>query len=138
MKNKSQEKNITKLAFLLVALMFVYSASAQHKAPWHVPKKAIDMKNPFPVDVSSLERGKHSYELDCVRCHGKVGKGDGLKAEKVDKPISDLGSDFVQNQKDGELFWKISEARRPMPLTGLTNDQRWDIVNYIRSFKKNN
>ena len=77
-----------------------------------------------------------SFNLDCIRCHGKDGNGDGIKSEKVSKKITDLGSDVIQKQTDGELFWKISEARRPMPLTDITNDQRWDIVNYIRTFKK--
>jgi len=136
MKNKYQNQIVTKLAFILIAVMFASIASAQHKAPMNAPKSAVNMKNPFPADVSSLERGKNSYQIDCVRCHGKGGKGDGLKAEKVHKEVADLGSDAIQNQTDGELFWKISEARRPMPLTNLTNDQRWDIVNYIRTFKK--
>jgi len=136
MKNKYQNQIVTKLAFILIAVMFASIASAQHKAPMNAPKSAVNMKNPFPADVSSLERGKNSYQIDCVRCHGKGGKGDGLKAEKVHKEVADLGSDAIQNQTDGELFWKIYEARRPMPLTNLTNDQRWDIVNYIRTFKK--
>ncbi|MCI4443279.1 MAG: cytochrome c [Lentimicrobium sp.] len=136
MKNNSQKKIVTKLVFIVIALMFVSIASAQHLAPWNVPKTAMNMKNPFPADASSLERGKNSYQIDCVRCHGKRGNGDGLKAEKVQKKVTDLGSDAIQKQSDGELFWKISEGRRPMPLKDLTNDQRWDIVNYIRTFKK--
>jgi mono/diheme cytochrome c family protein len=136
MKNKYQNHFVTKLAFILIAVMFASIASAQHKAPMNAPKSAVNMKNPFPADASSLERGKHSYQIDCVRCHGKEGKGDGLKAGKVNKEESDLGSDAIQKQTDGELFWKISEARRPMPLKDISNDQRWDIVNYIRTFSK--
>lgn len=136
MKNNSQKQIFSKFAFIVIALMFASIASAQHKAPWNVPKTAVKMKNPFPADEFSLERGKHSYQLDCVRCHGKEGKGDGLIAEKVHKQITDLGSEAIQKETDGQLFWKISEARRPMPLTDITDDQRWDIVNYIRTFKK--
>ena len=136
MKNKFQIQNVTKLAFILILFMYASAASAQHNTHWNVPKTAASMKNPFPADESSLERGKHSYQIDCIRCHGKEGKGDGLKAEKVHKDVADLGSDVIQKQTDGELFWKISEARRPMPLTDISNDQRWDIVNYIRTFKK--
>jgi mono/diheme cytochrome c family protein len=136
MKNKFQKQIVTKLAFILILFMYVSFASAQHKGPMNAPKSAVEKKNPFPAESSSLERGKHSYQIDCIRCHGKEGKGDGLKAGKVHKDVSDLGSDAIQKQTDGELFWKISEARRPMPLTDITNDQRWDIVNYIRTFKK--
>jgi mono/diheme cytochrome c family protein len=136
MKNKNPRQIVLKLAFIVVAFFYVSIGFAQHEAPMKAPKTAVKMKNPFPADEFSLERGKHSYQLDCIRCHGKDGNGDGIKSEKVSKKITDLGSDIIQKQTDGELFWKISEARRPMPLTGLTNDQRWDIVNYIRTFKK--
>jgi len=136
MKNKYPKQIVTNLAFVVIAFLYAFIASAQHEAPSKAPKTAVKMKNPFPADEFSLERGKHSYQLDCVRCHGKEGKGDGAKSEKVHQVVSDLGSDVIQKQTDGELFWKISEARRPMPLTEITNDQRWDIVNYIRTFKK--
>jgi mono/diheme cytochrome c family protein len=136
MKNNFQKQIFTKLALIVITIMYASIASAQHAAPWNAPKSAANMKNPYAADASSLERGKNSYQIDCIRCHGKEGKGDGLKSEKVHKQIADLGSGAVQKETDGQLFWKISEARRPMPLTGLTNDQRWDIVNYIRTFKK--
>ena len=136
MKNKYPKQIVTKLAFIAIAFLYVSSVSAQHEAPSKAPKTAVKMKNPFPADEYSLERGMHSYQVDCVRCHGKEGKGDGVKSEKVQEVVSDLGSSAIQKQTDGELFWKISEARRPMPLTEITDDQRWDIVNYIRTFKK--
>lgn len=136
MKTKYPKQIVTNLVFIVIAFFYASIAFGQHKGPWNAPKTAVNMKNPFPANASSLERGKHSYQIDCIRCHGKEGKGDGLKAGKVHKEVSDLGSEAIQKQTDGELFWKISEARRPMPLTDITNDQRWDIVNYIRTFKK--
>jgi mono/diheme cytochrome c family protein len=38
-------------------------------------------------------------------------------------------------QSDGELFYKISEGRRPMPefKTKLTEEQRWQLVLFTRS-----
>lgn len=135
MESKSQKKLIAKSVLIGISFMYVSIACAQHGAPWNAPKTVVNMKNPFPADASSLERGKNSYQVDCLRCHGKDGKGDGLRAMKLQKKVTNLGSDTIQKQADGELFWKISEARRPMPLTQLTDDQRWDIVNYIRTFK---
>ena len=135
MKNRDPKPIVLKLAFIISAVFYASFAFAQHEVSMKAPKSAVKMKNPFPADEFSLERGKHSYQLDCIRCHGKDGDGDGLKAEKVQKKVTDLGAAAIQKQTDGELFWKISEARRPMPLTDITNDQRWDIVNYIRTFK---
>jgi mono/diheme cytochrome c family protein len=130
---------MAKLILIGIAFFIVSTAVAQHKEPWNVPETAKNQKNPFTADNSSLLRGKRSYNVECLKCHGDKGKGDGIRAEKIDKQITDLGSVYVQSQSDGELFWKISESRRPMPLNKhtLTDDQRWDVINYIRSFKHN-
>jgi len=126
--------------FILFGIAFFYASIvlAQHNAPWLVPESAKQKKNPYPPDEFSIARGKKSYKLECARCHGKEGRGDGSSADKIKITVSDLTSDFVQHQTDGELFWKISEGRKPMPLAKrtLTDDQRWDIINYIRTLKK--
>ena len=37
---------------------------------------------------------------------------------------------------DGELFYKISEGKKPMPVfkNKLSEEQRWELVFLIRSF----
>jgi mono/diheme cytochrome c family protein len=37
---------------------------------------------------------------------------------------------------DGEIFYQISEGRKPMPAfkRKLTEEQRWQLVLYVRSF----
>ena len=138
MKTKLKKQMMTKLALLGIAFFYASIAFAQHSAPWIVPESAKEKKNLYPPDESSLARGKKSYKIECLRCHGKGGKGDGSSALQIEKKVADLSSDYVQNQTDGELFWKISEGRSPMPLAKntLTDDQRWDVINYIRTFKK--
>ncbi len=136
MKNKNQ--TITKFALVSVTLFFASFAFAQHSIPWNVPEAEKGKKNLYASDESSKARGKKTYKSECIRCHGKEGKGDGNSADLLDKQPADLTSAKVQSQTDGELFWKISEGRKPMPLAKrtLTDDQRWDIINYIRTFKK--
>ena len=125
------------LTLTLALITFALAVQAQHASPWNVPESAKNQKNPFAADQSSLTRGKHSYAIECARCHGNLGKGDGPAATKLDGPMPDLSLDATQNQTDGELYWKISEGRAPMPLkkNALTNDQRWDVINYLRSLK---
>jgi mono/diheme cytochrome c family protein len=45
----------------------------------------------------------------------------------------------VQDQADGELFWKISEGRGAMVGWKLiiSEEDRWHLVNYIRTLKSN-
>jgi mono/diheme cytochrome c family protein len=37
---------------------------------------------------------------------------------------------------DGEIFWKMGEGKLPMPAfkKRLTDEQRWQLVNYLRTF----
>ncbi|MFZ4986950.1 MAG: c-type cytochrome [Blastocatellia bacterium] len=44
---------------------------------------------------------------------------------------------MVQANSDGELYWKITNGKSPMPASRIrfTDEQRWQIVNYIRTFK---
>src|SRR5689334_22131487 len=114
MKIKSGKQTLMRLALIVSTFFFVTIAFGQHTAPWTVPEAAKAKKNPFTPDASSLARGKNSYKIECLRCHGKEGRGDGPNAMKIDKTVADLSSDKIQEQADGELFWKISEGRRPM------------------------
>lgn len=137
MTTKLKKQLMTKFALFGIAFMYASFAIAQHNSPWIVPESAKQKKNPYLPDKSSLARGKKSYKTECIQCHGKEGRGDGSSAIHIEKTVADLTSDYVQNQTDGELFWKISEGRKPMPLAKrtLTDDQRWDVINYIRTFK---
>jgi len=137
MKNKVSFQKVFKSVLIVVAFFYTSTLFAQHAMPWNVPEAEKGKKNLYASDVSSIARGKKTYKLECFRCHGKEGKGDGTSADLLDKQPADLTADKVQNQTDGELFWKISEGRKPMPLAKrtLTDDQRWDIINYIRTFR---
>jgi len=114
MKIKLKKQMLSKITMLGIAFFYASIAYAQHKSPWVVPESAKENKNLYPPDETSIARGKKSYKTECMRCHGKQGEGDGSSAMKIEKTVADLSSDYVQNQTDGELFWKISEGRKPM------------------------
>ena len=43
----------------------------------------------------------------------------------------------MQDEPDGELFWKISNGRCAMPpWKHLPEADRWAVIHYIRSLKK--
>jgi len=137
--NKSQSRitkvlGVCSLAFVFCMLSFMRVTQDD----WEAPKEAKAKKNPVAADQVALTEGKKIYEKECLSCHGKKGKGDGPKAEELDKAVKDLGLVKTQKQTDGELFWKITEGKKPMPSTKktLSETQRWQVVVYIRSFKK--
>jgi len=100
---------------------------------WEAPGQAKKMANPIAADEESIARGLAVYTKACASCHGPEGKGDGKSAKLLAKKPADL-SLHAPHHSDGELFWKITEGKKPMPSfkKDLKENQRWDVVNYLR------
>ena len=106
-------------------------------AGWKAPDRAARKPNPIPATEQSLKVGKQIYLKECQDCHGSAGKGDGPAAKDMEE-IPDLALSKIQKQTDGELFYKISVGKKPMPGAekNLTEEQRWHVVNYTRTFAR--
>jgi mono/diheme cytochrome c family protein len=108
---------------------------------WKAPADAKSVKNPLAAkknDPKLLADAKKLAEQNCVTCHGPSGKGDGPAAAALPPPKpADWTSAKVAAESDGEIFWKISNGRGAMPpWKHLPDNQRWQLVNYIRSLQK--
>jgi mono/diheme cytochrome c family protein len=123
-------------AFILFSTGFS-NVFAQQK-PWTAPKEAQIVKNPLSKNTTSLVDGQKLYITNCAPCHGDKGRGDGPAAEALTPKPADHSSTSVQSETDGSLFWKLSEGRKPMPAykNVLTEQQRWELINYIRTLAK--
>jgi mono/diheme cytochrome c family protein len=129
------------LTVIIFSIFIVNVSAAQEKPkgkPWPAPASAISVKNPVKADAVSIKDGKELYIKNCKSCHGDQGKGDGTKARNLDISCGDFTADDMVKKTDGELFWKISEGRKPMPTFDkkLTDAERWSIINYIRTLHK--
>lgn len=125
--------------FLVVgSVLFMCFAFFQQVDVWKAPESSKNKKNPVAADEAGIAAGKKVYEKECFSCHGKKGRGDGPNSATLEKPPGDLPSSKVQSQTDGELFWKITEGKKPMPAAKLVlnDEQRWQVVNYIRVLGK--
>ncbi len=101
---------------------------------WKAPAADAAKKNPVK-GVS--DKAKADVQTNCTPCHGPSGKGDGPAAAALNPKPADWTSDRVQKETDGTLFWKITNGRGAMPpWKSLPEDERWNIVNYLRTFKK--
>lgn len=102
--------------------------------PWVAPASEKAKKNPLPADKKVVEQGEKVAKVNCVSCHGPKGKGDGPAAVALNPKPADWTSKKVQEEPDGEIFWKITTGRGPMPSwRHLPENDRWALVRYIRT-----
>ena len=104
---------------------------------WTAAARARKLKNPVPATDSSIAAGMQIYEHRCSRCHGKNGDGQGEKASELSVAPADFtDAHDMSRTTDGELYWEITKGRIPMPAfeTRLTDVERWEAVDYIRTF----
>ena len=120
----------------LLASSLGFAGAAVAPSPWTAPPADKAKKNPLPDDKKVVEQGAKVAQVNCVTCHGAKGKGDGAAAAALNPKPADWTSKKVQEESDGELFWKISNGRGPMPpWKHLPENDRWALVRYIRTLK---
>jgi mono/diheme cytochrome c family protein len=119
------------------ALLCAFTVQQEVKK-WDAPASSKTTKNPVTATADNLAEAKSLYAKHCKSCHGTTGKGDGPKAANLDVSCKDFTKPEFKKQTDGELYWKITNGRDPMPTfkTKLSNDERWGLVNYIRTMGK--
>ena len=120
--------------FLLIASALSYSADAPAD-DWKAPARAAKKQNPVPADPDAIAAGKKIYLGNCLACHGATGKGDGPAAIACNPRPKDLSDPKISSQTDGEIFWKITEGKKPMPSYEklLSETDRWKVIDYIRT-----
>ena len=114
---------------VLVAAVLLRSVvlPAQNANFHHAPDSARRLSNPYEGQQGAQLSGKKLYASRCASCHGSHGEGSGnvpTLAGKLDSVTA------------GELFWFITtgDANNGMPAWAiLPEQQRWQIVSYIRS-----
>ena len=128
------------LKSLILMILFFAFATINVKAQklWEAPSSAKDLKNPLAGNTSDLKEAKVLYISYCSPCHGEKGEGNGPAAAGLPIKPADHSSEKVQEQPDGALYWMISTGHTPMPAyqKTLTDNQRWELVNYIRTLAK--
>ena len=101
------------------------------------PEQIKARRNPIPATRESVARGGQFFEISCSPCHGTGGKGDGPVAAKFIPP-PDLTSAAFRKRTDGELQHIIGNGGAVMPgyAESLSPEERWDIVNFLRSLQQ--
>jgi mono/diheme cytochrome c family protein len=123
---------------LASALITVSGEQPGSTEKWTAPAAEARKKNPIAISESSLAAGEKIYVKRCVACHGKTGNGDGPDAADLGIHPAKLSDPVIRKETDGELFWKITVGKKPMPKYGtrLSTTDRWNVINYLRSLVK--
>jgi mono/diheme cytochrome c family protein len=129
-------KKLTTIFFVTLAVAITSKSFAQ--SSWVAPKSADAIENPLKNDQKATKQGKALYAQLCAVCHGDKGKGDGLASATLTPKPADFSANEFSSQIDGAVYWKLTEGRAPMASykESLTDTQRWQLVNYLKSLKK--
>jgi mono/diheme cytochrome c family protein len=96
------------------------------------------------VDAKLVLRGKERFQIYCVVCHGLIGEGNGIVHERAIArkeaqwvPPTNLLTQLIRDQPEGQLFQSISDGVRNMPgyNTQISVEDRWAIVAYVRDLQ---
>jgi mono/diheme cytochrome c family protein len=124
-------------ACLLAVICVAILISVYQNKEWKVPEEAKLRQNPVQPSPAALAAARTTYLDKCTQCHGETGKGDGPDAAMYyPSPASFTDAKRMNSVTDGELFYEISQGRKPMPSfkKRLSEEQRWQLVLLVRSF----
>lgn len=107
------------------------------ETPAEAERAGKELINPIEKNAASVARGKVLYTNTCQVCHGDTGKGDGPLIPKFPNPPS-FTSQSIKKYADGRIYHVIVKGFGMMPghAAQLNDDDRWNVVNYIRELQK--
>ena len=135
-KNKAREwKTVRAPAIaLVIAAVFVFFLPSNEEET---------LANPIPPNRESIAAGQAIYRVQCLQCHGPTGRGDGPVGLTLNPPPADLYQHTQPGvHPDGRLYDWITNgfpgnSQMPVFKNILTDEERWNIINYIRTFARN-
>jgi len=124
--------NFRKTTSLLFTFLFLMGIQLVAQV-WEVPAEQKMKVSPFRFNADSIKKGETIFLKNCLSCHGNPGKKNWAK---ITPEPGDPASDRFQIQTDGDLFYKITTGKVPMPefRNILSENERWNIIAFFRSF----
>jgi len=145
MSNRRKFTRTSQIALILTVVLLTYAylsgdatGADSISGKWLSPAPSAAKKNPIRPTPESIGAGQKIYSKTCATCHGKAGDADGPAVNELKIHPAKLSDSKVAAESDGSLFWKITTGKKPMPAYGkrLSETDRWNLVNYIRTLSK--
>lgn len=94
-------------------------------------------KLPVPVTVELMKRGRDRFDIYCSPCHGRIGDGKGMIAQRgyqLKRPVGNYHSDRLRKMPVGHFYDVITNGYGAMYsyASRIEPQDRWAIVAYIR------
>jgi mono/diheme cytochrome c family protein len=92
---------------------------------------------PFPVTRQVLERGRERFNIYCLPCHGELGDGNGVVAQRGYLHPPSFHDERLRQAAVGHFFDVITNGLGGMPdyAQQVAVDDRWKIIAYIRALQ---
>ena len=100
------------------------------------PGEYADFKNPVSASDSSIKTGEKLYNMYCLSCHGPEMTPDPERRSEVQKRgMPGANILLVGNYSDEHIYSVITHGSAIMKRQSynLDPEERWHVVNYIRS-----
>jgi mono/diheme cytochrome c family protein len=106
-------------------------SSLTDRQRWDVVSYAFSLSH----TTAQVEQGQALYEANCARCHGQGGLGDGPEAAGM-QARSFKDQEYMAGISDQAIFDTMTLGVSPNmpPFNQLSEDDRWSITSYVRSF----
>jgi cytochrome c oxidase cbb3-type subunit 2 len=112
------------------------------------PSDPVQVPAESPVTVQSIQHGKELFtKLECWKCHGPEGRGDGPSASTLtdsnDQPIRpynfSAGSRFKCGTTNHDLYKIFMTGLDGTPMPSFADvikpNDAWDLVHYLRTLQ---
>jgi mono/diheme cytochrome c family protein len=102
-----------------------------------IVSQGSELRNPIVPTAATLSQGKTLFEINCVICHGQTSAERGPVGKKLVPPPPGLDHDMVKGLSDFTIFKAITFGFGRMPVfkDKLLPDERWSLVNFLRTRK---
>jgi mono/diheme cytochrome c family protein len=128
------KKNILNILSLIsISLLIIGNVQAQQ---WTIDPELKDAQLKVAFNEANIDAGKATYEKNCKACHLEISAAE--KNDRTPGAAPNLGNkEFQKANTDGEIFCKLSHgngAGMPPYEKMLSEDERWKLIAYFRSF----
>jgi thiosulfate dehydrogenase len=136
------------IAFLAIVMFGLIPANADSKPPaleqW-IARKALHAAiarqapkgdNPVALTDANLVAGIKLYAADCAVCHGAADGKASHVASGLYQRAPQLAKHGVEDDEDGENYWKIAHGIRMTGMPGfsksLSEDEIWKLALFLK------